>query len=339
LALATLLFSRVRALSRRGELEPARQLAEWLREVALTEGLPDAAANYGVLLGDVLLRQGRPASAARIFRDAAGLLAERDILGYRPWALAGLAQAKAQAGEEESAAVALEEARRIQPTGRHFDMVRYLAEIELHALAGRRAAAVQTARDAVAWARAAGLVDDEAQALDGWLRLAPAPELSNRMAELAAQTDSQLVAAIADQARALVAADAPSLLDASERFATLPAWRLANEAAARAARLFERRHQNRAAQAAARAATAFGAHCEGILPAASDGPSGPTRLTKREREIATQAAVGRSSKEIAARMYLSRRTVENHLYHAYIKLGVTDRNELAAALGLAIVPE
>jgi DNA-binding CsgD family transcriptional regulator len=332
LALATLLFSRAGALARMGELEQARQLADWLREVTLSAGLPDSVAAYGVLLGVILLRQGRPASASRMFRDAAGLLAERDILGYRPWALAGLARARAQVGEEESATMALQEARQTQLTGRHFDLHRYLAEIELRSLAGQEAAAMHTAREAVAWARGAGIVDDEAQALDAWLRLSPAPALAARLAELASRTDSKLVAVLADHARALVGADAQSLLDASQRFAGLSAWRMAADAAAAAARFFDRRHQTRAAQAATRAAAGYASRCEGPSPPMAGDQTSPTRLTKREQEIALQAASGRSSKEIAARMYLSRRTVENHLYRVYVKLGVSDRDGLASAL-------
>ena len=61
-------------------------------------------------------------------------------------------------------------------------------------------------------------------------------------------------------------------------------------------------------------------------------------LSAREREIAILAAGGCSTKDIAERVYLSARTVENHLYRAYVKLGVTDRAGLAAALGTAESP-
>ena len=52
----------------------------------------------------------------------------------------------------------------------------------------------------------------------------------------------------------------------------------------------------------------------------------------REREVAGMAAAGASSREIAAKLVLSVLTVGNHLQHAYSKLGVTSREELAPVL-------
>jgi DNA-binding CsgD family transcriptional regulator len=48
--------------------------------------------------------------------------------------------------------------------------------------------------------------------------------------------------------------------------------------------------------------------------------------------VARLAANGLPSKEIAARLFLSLRTVNNHLQRAYTKLGVTSRADLARAL-------
>ena len=45
------------------------------------------------------------------------------------------------------------------------------------------------------------------------------------------------------------------------------------------------------------------------------------------------AAKGLASKDIAERLFLSVRTVSNHLQHAYVKLGVSSRAGLAQALG------
>ena len=56
-------------------------------------------------------------------------------------------------------------------------------------------------------------------------------------------------------------------------------------------------------------------------------------LTRREAEIAALTAQGHSNAEIAERLVVSVRTVESHLYKAYEKLDVTNRQELAALLG------
>jgi DNA-binding CsgD family transcriptional regulator len=39
-----------------------------------------------------------------------------------------------------------------------------------------------------------------------------------------------------------------------------------------------------------------------------------------------------SNRQIARRAVVSERTVENHLYRAFIKLGISSRDELAAAI-------
>lgn len=62
------------------------------------------------------------------------------------------------------------------------------------------------------------------------------------------------------------------------------------------------------------------------------------RLTPAEDRIARLAAGGRTNQEIADEMFVSVRTIESHLSHAYTKLGVRSRTELAAALDEPPIP-
>jgi len=55
-------------------------------------------------------------------------------------------------------------------------------------------------------------------------------------------------------------------------------------------------------------------------------------LTSREREIVMLIAEGLSTRTVAARLTLSVRTVESHIYNAMAKTGVESRDELAALL-------
>jgi DNA-binding NarL/FixJ family response regulator len=72
--------------------------------------------------------------------------------------------------------------------------------------------------------------------------------------------------------------------------------------------------------------------CEGARTPALAAIAAPLPLTHREREIVTPAAGGLSNREIAQRLVVSVRTVENHLYRASTKLSTTDRTELVALL-------
>ncbi len=61
--------------------------------------------------------------------------------------------------------------------------------------------------------------------------------------------------------------------------------------------------------------------------------SGLESLTPSERRIVDLAAAGRSNPEIAQTLFVTVKTVEMHLGHAYRKLGVHSRRDLAGIVG------
>ncbi len=60
--------------------------------------------------------------------------------------------------------------------------------------------------------------------------------------------------------------------------------------------------------------------------------SGIDSLTSTERRVGEMAARGLSNREIAQALFVTSKTVETHLRHAYRKLGITARTELAQLL-------
>jgi DNA-binding CsgD family transcriptional regulator len=65
------------------------------------------------------------------------------------------------------------------------------------------------------------------------------------------------------------------------------------------------------------------------LSAIGGRPAPTGELTPTEERVARLAAAGRTNREIAETLFLSVRTIEGHLSHAYHKLGVRSRTELA----------
>ncbi len=64
----------------------------------------------------------------------------------------------------------------------------------------------------------------------------------------------------------------------------------------------------------------------------------PEALSAREREVLILASKGLSSKEVAARLFISERTVQTHLASIYDKLGAKNKTEaLLLALKYGVV--
>jgi DNA-binding NarL/FixJ family response regulator len=85
----------------------------------------------------------------------------------------------------------------------------------------------------------------------------------------------------------------------------------------------------RAAPWRARAEAELKATGESVLAAQPTAANPLERLTPQELQVVRLARDGSTSREIAAHLFLSPRTIEHHLYRAYRKLGIRSRRELA----------
>jgi len=65
-------------------------------------------------------------------------------------------------------------------------------------------------------------------------------------------------------------------------------------------------------------------------PAREDEGDGRFALTEREREIMGHLVDGSSNREIGERLFLTEKTVKNHLHRIYMKLGVHRRSQAIA---------
>jgi DNA-binding CsgD family transcriptional regulator len=327
---ATHIVNQAYALAEAGRLAEAERLAQAGADAVATSRVPIAQYWFAVTLGRVSMLQGRIATARRYFAEAAGLAEANFFAGPRRLALAGLAIAHAMLGNPDEADRALQ-ARNDLPAFGFLGPEQQLADAWT-AVAGRRPRdAAGHFRLAAAEAAATGHRMAESWLLHDLVRTGGG-DASDRLSKLEGECDSALVSARARHAVAVHARDADELAGAADDFETMGAMLLAAEAAADAAEAFRRGGNPRAATAASRRSSALVALCEGAATPGLARADSVVPLSGREREIAMLAAEGLSSKDIADRLYLSVRTVNNHLQNAYSKLGVTSRADLARLL-------
>ncbi|WNM40809.1 LuxR C-terminal-related transcriptional regulator [Micromonospora halotolerans] len=153
--------------------------------------------------------------------------------------------------------------------------------------------------------------------------------VAQRLTELSEQVDGVLPPLVARYARAAVDGCPDDLLAVAEGFAARELTVYAAEATAMALHRMRGGRPGATGPARERLADLLRRCDEVSTPALR--LLRPT-LSDREREIARLAADGVTSRTIAERLFLSTRTVENHLQRVYSKLGVAGRAELRAAL-------
>jgi DNA-binding NarL/FixJ family response regulator len=300
---------------------------------SLEEDAPEASSLMAMGAGLVLLVRGDLRPAQRWLREAVLLLREADPSGSLPFALGLSAQALGQADQAFQAREAAAHAERAKRPG---DWV-FDADV---VLGGAWAAAAQGAlSEAQRLACAASDLAEERGALapafvaaHDVVRLGDPAAGAARLTRLARDVQGQLVVACAEHADAVVADHAERIEAAAARFAELGALLWAAEAESEAAAAHREAGREQSARAAAARAALLLEHCEGARTPALALAGPVVELTPREREVATLAAGGASNREIAERLVVSVRTVENNLQRAYGKLGIRNRRELAAAL-------
>ncbi len=312
-------------------LNEAEEAAGLRRRDALVAG-HSAVGLWEFASGELALQAGRYGAAESFARRAVVHLAWRDFTGLRATTVALYAAAAARLGHLQVAtdAVATLPATAAGDVKVAVHLARVAAEQRLQA---------RDVSDAVRLLREAGaraveeshsqmgiLVLDEA-----WM-VSPAEEIADEVCE---HREAGALAALL--CRRVVAArteDVDELVAVADELGSLGFVGRSVHGLELAAALLEGRglpHDARRLHARARASASF--RQASHWPVRSEDES----LTAREREIAALAAARVRSKEVAARLGLSVRTVDNHLGNVFRKLGIQGRDELADALALADV--
>lgn len=332
---ATIPLFRVHCLLTLGELDAAEAEATSGYEEAIHQNDRDFQVRFGIALATVCCMQGRVRPAARFADEAAALdIGTEGREGLARWSLGVAALARASYGDVEGSDDAIRRLESLPVVMRLLD-----GETVERGRAWSAAAAGDLSRSrriltaAAEDARRHGRFFQEAVLLHDLARLGYASDVRARMRELVDVVEGRLIVALGEHVEARCFDDPVELEQAAISLESLGAKLFAAEAFLAASVKFRSAGLERRASGCLRRGEHLLRECE-----ASGGPatreSSPTvqSLTRREVEVATLAATLTPSKEIAERLFVSVRTVNNLLQRVYTKLGVSSRAELQTAL-------
>ncbi len=311
-----------------GEFEAAQAVATEALVESLDTDDEIVARSIEFLLGRIAADTGRLDSAERWFRDTmSGALTSGPMSLYIP-AVGSLAIVKAMRGDLDGARSDLG----MIPAGVYVGAGGEIAQAWLSALTGDLPTASREIRVITDRYTTTGQRYLASVMLFGLARMGGAADAAAGLAALAAESSSPFIRLQATHVGAEVAGDRARLVETAEEWESRGARLWAAEAYSSAARAARRAEEHRAAAALQVRADELAAQCEGASTPLLQFSEELAPLTRREREIAALAAQGASSKEIAERLFLSTRTVDNHLQSIYGKLGIRGRHELHGSL-------
>lgn len=321
----------LRALVRAMALAEASRFAETdalsnaVIELAAAIGDRDGQTWAGIIGGRSLLDQGRLDEARVWFEIAASASISGNRVQHLRWSRAGIVLAAADAGDIGGARRALDALDACPSTllglmEPEVQRARAWAHIARHEVTHGRAILLQAA-DAARDASQPGL---EIRSLHDLIRLSDIREIA-RLAEVGAAVQGELPRPRVAHGAALAADDADGLMEVSHGFEAIGALLFAAEAANQAAWLQRSDGRPAAAETCRRRNLQLRGARPGVATPELDPLPGIAWLTAREREITMAAAAGAGSKQIAAQLGLSVRTVDNLLQRAYRKLGLHGR--------------
>lgn len=280
------------------------------------------------LMGRIFWQLGRLDAAARWFRDTIGGAALNGPRSLGEFARCFLAIVHAEQGDPATARALRAE---VVPGLEEDNSVTTLADAWIDAAEGAADRAADRVLARVDLVASRGAVMVAAALLHHVVRFGSSDhvaEAATRLASLHEQAPSPGTARRLAHARAEADADPAGLREAAVEWERTGSRLYAAEAYASAGQAARSLGRGREATADLQRAASLAAACEGARTPRLRFSGSTEPLTPREREIASLAAQGLSSNEIAARLFLSPRTVNNHLQSTYAKLGIRGRHEL-----------